>query len=107
MPSLKMSLGLIIRSKYNWVQNNTKYINNSSSDHMIPIKFTETIQDLLQIHDAFNTQPRQELSICPCKIKCHLSANFAKSKYVMVMLNFCQYHNHPIIQNYKKTHVNG
>ena len=50
----------------------------SSSDHMIPIKFTETIQDVLKIHVAFNTQPTQELSLCSCKIKGHLSANFAK-----------------------------
>ena len=54
----------------------------SSSDHVMPIKFTETIQDVLIIHVALNTQPRQEPSICPCKIKGYLSAKFTKSKYV-------------------------
>ena len=58
---------------------------------MMSIKFTETetIHDVVKIHVLFNTQPRQELSICPCKVKGHLSANFAKSKYVMLMLHFC------------------
>ena len=51
----------------------------SSSDHMILIKVTETIQDVPKIHVAFNTQPRQELSICPCKVKGHFSA-FLKIK---------------------------
>ena len=64
---------------------------------MMPIKFTETIHDVLKIHVASNTQPRQELSIGPCKVKGHLSANFAKSKYVM--LHFCQYHTNRTIQN--------
>ena len=59
------------------------------SGHIMPIKFTETIQDVLNIiHVAFNTKPGQELSICPCKVKDYLSAKFAKSMYVMLMLNF-------------------
>ena len=75
-----------MRSNVNWVQNNTKnrltLFSMSSSDHMIPIKFTETIQDVLKIHATFNTQLVQELCMCPCKVKGHLSANFTKSKYV-------------------------
>ena len=70
------------------------------SEYMIFIKFTETIQNVLKIHVAFNTQPRLELSICTCKAKGHLSANFTQSKYVMVMLHFCQYHANPTIENY-------
>ena len=45
MPSLKMSLGLKIRSKVNWGQNNNKIDKHSflmsSSDNMIPIKCTK------------------------------------------------------------------
>ena len=72
------------------IKHNNRHIqlSMSSSDHMIPIKFIETIQDVLMMRFAFNTQPRQELSICLCKIKGHLSANFAKSKYVTLMLYF-------------------
>ena len=74
----------------------------SSSDYTMPIKFTETMQDVIMLHVAFNTQPRQELGICPCKVKGHKSSNFAKSMYVPLMLNFYQYHNNQLIQNYKK-----
>ena len=83
MPSLKMSLGLRIRSKVNWVQNiskKTKTLSLSSNDHMMPIKFTETIHDVLKMHAAFKIQPRQELSIWPRQVKGHFSANFAKTK---------------------------
>ena len=55
---------------------------------MMPIEFTETSQDVFKIHVAFKTQPRHELIICLCKVKCHVSANFAKSKYVMLTLHF-------------------
>ena len=87
MQSLKMSLNLGIRSKVNWVQNNT-ITDKHSSCHYIPIKFTETIQYVLKVLVAFITQPRKELSMCPCKVKTHLSANFAKSKNVMLTLYF-------------------
>ena len=66
-----------------------------------------TIQDVLKIHVAFDSQPKQELNVCPCKVKGHLSANFAKLKYVMLMLHFCQYSTNPTTQNYIKLHVNG
>ena len=78
-----------------------------SSDHIMPIKFTETIQDVHMIHFALNTQHRYELSMCTCKVKGYLSANFAKSKYVMLMLNFCQYQTNPLIQNYFLKKLNG
>ena len=68
---------------------------------MMPIKFTETIHDIFKINVAFNTQPRSELSICPCKVQGHLSANFANSKYVIITLHFYQYYTNPTIQNYK------
>ena len=59
MQSLKLYLDHKIRSKENFVQNNKTidktFLNMSSSDHMVPIKFTETIKDVLQIHVAFNT----------------------------------------------------
>ena len=58
-----------------------------------------------QEHVALNTQPRLELSICSCKVKGHLSAFFAKSKYVMLMLHFCQYNTNPEIQNNKKKYA--
>ena len=53
MPSLEMSLGLRIRSKVNWVQNN-KIIDKSLLSMSFPvyipsIRFTETIQDVLKI----------------------------------------------------------
>ena len=67
MPSLKMSLCIRIRSKVNWVQKRQTLFSMSYSDHMMPIKFTETSQDVFKIHVAFKIQPRQELSICPCK----------------------------------------
>ena len=58
MTSLEMSLGLRNRSKVNWVQNNTKIDKHSvlsmSPDHMIHIKFTETIQNILKMHVALN-----------------------------------------------------
>ena len=82
----------------------------SSSDHMILITFTETIQNILKIHVAFNDNLlvyRQELSICPCNVKGHLIANFARSKYEMLMLHFdsiIQIHQYMIII---KLHVNG
>ena len=84
-------MGLRIRSKVNWVQKNRQILLfMSSSDHMIPIKFTETIQNILKIHFVFNDNLvyRQELSICLCKVEGHLSANFARSKYELLMLHF-------------------
>ena len=36
-------------------------------------------------------------------VKGHLSADFAKSKYVMLMLHFCKYHTNPTIHNHNKT----
>ena len=50
----------------------------SSSDHMLPIKFIETIHGAPKIHVAFNTEPRQDLSILTCKFEGHLCANIAK-----------------------------
>ena len=53
MPSLEMSLGLRIRSKVNWVQNNKiidkSLLSMSSSAYITSIKFTDTIQDVLKI----------------------------------------------------------
>ena len=61
MPSLKMSLGLRIRSKVNFVQNNSKLDKRSflchllsSFDLIMPIKFTETVQNMLKMHVALN-----------------------------------------------------
>ena len=69
----------------------------SSFDHMVPIKVTETIQDVLKIHVAFNTQPRQELSICPSKVKCHFSA-FLKIKACNVNAAFLSVSMHNYIK---------
>ena len=84
MPRLEMSLGLRIRLRANKVQNN-KIIDKillslSSPAYITYITFTDTIQDVLKILVACITSPRQELSICPCKVKGHLSANFTKKK---------------------------
>ena len=53
MPSLEMSLGLRIRSKVNWVQNNKiiekSPLSMSSLAYITSIKFTDTIQDVLKI----------------------------------------------------------
>ena len=53
MPSLEMSLGLRLRSKVNWVQNNKMIdkspLSLSSLAYITSIKFTETIQDVLKI----------------------------------------------------------
>ena len=53
MPSLGMSLGLRIRSKVNWVQNNKiieiSLLSISSLAYITPIKFTDTIQDVLKM----------------------------------------------------------
>ena len=53
MPSLEMSLGLRIRSKVNWVQNNKiidkSLLSMSSPVYIASIKFTDTIQDVLEI----------------------------------------------------------
>ena len=40
-----------------WLQNNTRQavLYMSSSDHTIPIKFTEDIQSVLKTHGAFKT----------------------------------------------------
>ena len=50
---MDMSLGLRIRSKVNWVQNNKiidKPLNSMSSSAFITsMKFTDTIQDVLKI----------------------------------------------------------
>ena len=46
------------------------------------------------------------MSICLCKVKGHLSANFAKSKYICCCI-FCQHHTNLTILNYNKMHVNG
>ena len=86
MPSLEMSLGLRIRSKVNWLQNDKLLLCNLLTIiFMMTIKFTETIHDVLKIHVAFNTQPRQKLSICQCKVK---GLYIARSKYAMFMLHF-------------------
>ena len=59
MPSLKMSLGLRIRSKVNWVQNNKildkTLLTRSSPAYKAYIKFTEIIQNVMEIHFVFNT----------------------------------------------------
>ena len=51
MPSLKMSMGLRIRSKVNLVQNNKiidkSLLSMSSPAYITSIKFTDTIQDVL------------------------------------------------------------
>ena len=51
MPSLKMSLGLRIRSKVNWVQNNNiidkRLLSMASPAYITFIKFADTIQDIL------------------------------------------------------------
>ena len=82
MPCLEMSLGLRIRSKVNWVQNNKitdkSRLYMSYPAYITSIKFTDTIQDVLKILVACITRPRKQLSVCPCIVKCHLSANFAK-----------------------------
>ena len=53
MSSLKMSLGLRIRSKVNWVQNNKALhktpISMPSHASIAFIKFTEIIQNVLRI----------------------------------------------------------
>ena len=57
MPSLEISLGLRIRSKVNWVQitqNRQTLLSMSSYDHMILIRFTETIQNILKMCVALN-----------------------------------------------------
>ena len=58
MPRLKMSLGLIIRSKVNWVQNNNNWQTirfiSFIFDHITSIKFTGTINDVLKIHVVYN-----------------------------------------------------
>ena len=52
MQSLEMSLGLRIRSKVNWVQNNKikdkSLLSMSSPADITFIKFTDTIQDVLK-----------------------------------------------------------
>ena len=56
MPSPEMSLGLRIRSKVNWVQNNKiidkTLLSMSSPAYITPIKLTDTIQDVLKIRIA-------------------------------------------------------
>ena len=106
MSSLEMSLGHRIRSNVNWVQKHKDrqtLLSILSLTIMISIKFT--IQDVLKIYVAFNSQPRQELNVCPCKVKGRFSANLAKFKYVMLMLHFCQYSTNQTIHNYIKTTV--
>ena len=53
MPSLEMSMGLRIRSKVNWVQNNKiidkSLLSMSYLAYITSIKFTDTIQDVLKI----------------------------------------------------------
>ena len=53
MPSLEMSLGLRMRSKVNWVQNNKiidkSLLSMSSPVYITSIRFTETIKDVLNI----------------------------------------------------------
>ena len=82
MPSLEMPLGLRIRSKVNWVQNNKiidkLLLSMSSPAYITSIKFTDTIQDVLKILDACITCPTQQLSVCECNVKGHLNANFTK-----------------------------
>ena len=82
MSSLEMPLGLRIRSKVNWVQNN-KIIDKSlpsmsSPAYITSIKFTDTIQDVLKILVACITWPTQQLSVCLCNVNGHLNANFTK-----------------------------
>ena len=75
MFSLEMSLGLRIRSKANWVQNNKiidmSLLSMSSPTYITHIKFTDTIQDVLKIAVAYITRPRQQMSVCPCNVKGH------------------------------------
>ena len=82
MSSLEMPLGLRIRSKVNWVQNNKiidkSLLSMSSPAYITSIKFTDTIQDVLKILIACITRSTQQLSVCLCNVKGHLNANFTK-----------------------------
>ena len=53
MPSLEMSLGLRIRSKINWAQNNKiidkLLLSMSSPAYIASIRLTDTIQGVLKI----------------------------------------------------------
>ena len=93
MPSLEIPLSLRIGS--NLVQNNAKIDKHSflsSSEHMIPIKFTDTIQNKLKIHVAFNNNLDKNRAY----------AIFAKPKYGMFMLHFCKYYTNQTIRKYNK-----
>ena len=50
----------------------------SSPAYITPIKFTDTIQDVLKVLAAWITLPRQQLSVCPYNVNGNLRANFAK-----------------------------
>ena len=110
-----MSLGLRNRSKVNWVQNNKiierTLLSMSSPVFITSIKFTDTIQDVLKILGACITWPRQQLSICPCNFKGHLSAYFAKIIKVCnvnaALFYRCHTNLSVTIQTYQKLHVNG
>ena len=64
----------------------------SSSEHMLPIKFTDTIQNKLKIHVAFNNNLDKNRAY----------AIFAKPKYGMFMLHFCKYYTNQTIRKYNK-----
>ena len=53
MPSLEMSLGLIIRSKVSWMQDNNiidkSLLSKSPTAYITSIKFTDTTKDVLKI----------------------------------------------------------
>ena len=57
MPSLEMSLGLKLGQRstgFEIAQNRETVLSMPFSDHMIPIKFTQTIQNTLKLHVALN-----------------------------------------------------
>ena len=84
-----------------------------SSGCMMPIKFTETIQDVLKtslINVALKTQPRlfKEMSICLCKVKGQLS-EISQIKVCDVDAAFLSvsYYSNNTVLSIKKTSMNG
>ena len=106
MPSLKMSLGLRIRSKVNRVQNSTNIDKHSLLCHLMATLYPVNSLKLSRVYLRYMLLLINNLDkncICLCKDKGHLSATFAKPKYEMLMLHFCQHHTNPTIHNYNKT----
>ena len=89
-----MFLGLRIRSKVNWVQNNTKIVKHSILCHLL---VTETIQNILKMNVAFNNNLEKNSAYARASLKANKMQFLQNQGMKCLCCIFSKYH---IIRQY-------